>query len=156
MIYPVLLVSSDGIDLLYTRPRRRPPDPPMLHSFIEGTMTSLYPGGQWVSRSFWHHVSVNRITSTSLIDFMNSGFPLFSWKVVEWRPWIVQYLIWNYTLKTIKINDECRVIQIWKHLPLSIYLQYWIIIWHEFHRDSYYFHYSTALTTTITIITTTN
>ena len=35
-------------------------------------MTSLYPGGQWVSKSCCHHVSVSNIVSTSLIDFMNS------------------------------------------------------------------------------------
>ena len=125
VIYPVLLVWSDGRGLLYTSPR--PPLPSdvlplhMFFNFTEGTMTSLYPGGQWVSKSFWHHVSVNTIISTSLIDFMNSGFPLFHSKVEEWRPWILQQLIWNECIKK-QSKWTCIVRQILKHLQLSIHL----------------------------------
>ena len=76
-------------------------------------------GGQWVSKSCWHHVSVNTFISTSLIDFMNSGFLLFSSKVEDWRPWIFQQLIWNERIKK-QSKWTCIVRQLLKHLQQSI------------------------------------
>ena len=58
----------------------------MFFNFTEGIMTSLYPKGLWVSKSFWHHVSVNTIISTSSIDLMNSGLRSSAQRLRSWDP----------------------------------------------------------------------